>query len=271
VLSTGTAYGTRGARADWPGYDSVFQAMSGWNIEMAGEGNPPLFMHLGTQDVLTAAGSTVATLLQLYHRDRTGRTGATAAALLNTATFTSSETHVDAGGAVAPYPRLDSDQTGLGAGYRIYRAADGWVAVVAPTDPSFASLRAVAGVAPEAGAPALAEAFRTRECAEVLEALSGAGVAAERVRESHWNHVWDDAENRRTGLVVSYPQRDWGEMQQFGAFWDFTDLALRLDRACPAVGEHTVQVLTELGLAVSEVDALARSGVVAGPGLPADP
>ena len=45
--------------------------------------------------------------------------------------------------------------------------------------------------------------------------------------------MWDDEENIRTRAVVSYHQRDWGQMDQFGAYWDFGDLPLSLDRACP--------------------------------------
>ena len=241
VLSTGSAYGTRGARCDEPGYDSVFQAMAGWPVEMAGEGNPPLFLHLGTLDVLTAASSTVATLLQLLHRARTGAAGPTTTALLSSAVFSSSETFLTADGALAPYPRLDAAQTGLGPGYRIHRTADGWVAAVAPGE--------TAGPDKLAG---LVGTFSDRPTEDVLAALDAAGIAAERVAESHWNHVWDDPENVRTRLVVSYPQRDWGEMQQFGAFWDLGELPLQLDRACPAVGEHTQRGVTARGLAVGD-------------------
>ncbi len=87
VFCHGTAYGTAGPRAAWPGYDSVFQAMSGWNVELAGEGNGPLFNHMGNLDTMTGTASAVATLLALYQRERTGRASAAHFALLNTATF----------------------------------------------------------------------------------------------------------------------------------------------------------------------------------------
>lgn len=265
VFSHSTAYGRDGQRADWPGYDSVFQAMSGWNVELAGEGNPPLFNHLGNLDMMNGTLSALATLLALYHRQRTGEANATHAALLSTATLASSETLlvVDTG-AVAPYPRLDGSQVGIGDGYRIHQASDGWIAVVALDDERRAALRAVAGVDTD---DALAEALAGRAAAELVDALDQRRVPAEVVREQRWRTVWDDEEDLRTRLVVSYPQADWGEMRQFGAYWDFGDLELQLDRACPSIGQHSGEILAELGFEADEVARLARSGAVKGPEL----
>ena len=102
--------------------------MAGWNLANAGKGNPPQFNHLGTLDTLTAASSAVATLLALYHRQKTGEATSTYSSLLNTATFTSGETllRLDKGD-LAPNPELDHDQTGLCGFYRIYEVRDGWV------------------------------------------------------------------------------------------------------------------------------------------------
>jgi crotonobetainyl-CoA:carnitine CoA-transferase CaiB-like acyl-CoA transferase len=260
VFSHGSAYGLAGARADWPGYDSVFQSMAGWNLANAGEGNPPQFNHLGTLDTLTAASSAVATLLALYHRQRTGQATSTFSSLLNIATFTSSETLVRLDqNALAPYPLLDREQTGLGPGYRIYELRDGWVAVAAPDEVRRSRLREVANVPTD---DALAPALRERGSREVLDALGAAGVAAEPVRECHWFSVWDDDENLRTGVVASYDQGDWGQMRQFGAYWHFGDLDIRLDRACPALGQHSHEVLGDLGFGAEEIDRLVDAGVV---------
>jgi crotonobetainyl-CoA:carnitine CoA-transferase CaiB-like acyl-CoA transferase len=260
VFSHGSAYGLAGARADWPGYDSVFQSMAGWNLANAGKGNPPQFNHLGTLDTLTAASSAVATLLALYHRRRTGGATSTYSSLLNTATFTSSETllRLDKGD-LAPSPELDHDQTGLGAFYRIYEVRDGWVAVVALDEARRAKLRNVANVDTD---EELAPALHRRASQDVLDALDQAGVPAEPVRECHWFSVWDDEESLRTGLVASYEQQDWGQMQQFGAYWHFGDLELRLDRACPALGQHTREVLGDLGFGAAEIERLTDDGVV---------
>jgi crotonobetainyl-CoA:carnitine CoA-transferase CaiB-like acyl-CoA transferase len=265
IFSHGSSYGLQGPRATWPGYDSVFQAMSGWNIENAGEGNPPLFVHAGTLDQTTALSSTVATLLALYRRTRTHEGSATYTSLLNTATFTNSETLLCRDdNTLAPYPRLDHDQTGLAPCYRIFETSAGWVAVAALTATSQAALRQVAGVTDDA---ALEAALHTRSADELLSALEAAGVPAERVEEYQYFAVWDDSENIRTKVVVSYPQAQWGRMDQFGAFWSFRDLELQLDRACPAIGEHSRDILAECGYSDDAIAGLAAAGIVVGPGL----
>jgi len=43
------------------------------------------------------------------------------------------------------------------------------------------------------------------------------------------------------------------------------NLRLGLRRQAPAVGEHTIEVLTELGLEKAEIDALRRRGIIAMP------
>ena len=52
-----SSYGPTGPRADWPGYDQLFQASCGWERLGAGEGNPPMWHRFGFMDHLCAMSS----------------------------------------------------------------------------------------------------------------------------------------------------------------------------------------------------------------------
>jgi crotonobetainyl-CoA:carnitine CoA-transferase CaiB-like acyl-CoA transferase len=261
-----SSYGPQGPRADWPGYDQLFQAQCGWEWLGAGDGNPPMWHRFGFMDHQCALSSVLATILGLYERKRTGRGQAVAGSLLGAGVLTVSETYLQADGGLAPYATLDGQQTRVEPGYEIIALADGWVAVSARTADQRAALAAVAAVDSPAGAAA---ALGPRTCDRVLADLDAAGVPAELVRENQRLPFFDDAANQAAGLVATYRSADWGRFEQPGALWYFGDLHVRLELAPPALGEHTVEVLSEVGLDRTEIDDLLAAGVAAArPGTP---
>ena len=252
-----SSYGPRGDRADWPGYDQLFQAAAGWEVLGGGEGNHPMWFRFGFMDHLCAMGSVVATLLAVLERDRTGRGQRVTGSLLGGAVLTNSETFLGAGGLAASVPPVNHEQTGLSPGYRLYRLADGWIALCARDETELARACAVAG----ADDPLrLEEALAGRRCGDTLSALDEAGVPCEPVRLDQGDAFLDDPLNRTLGLVASYDNADWGELEQVGAFWDLGNLELALDRAPPALGEHTVEVLREVGLEDAAIDRILAEG-----------
>ncbi len=252
-----SSYGPRGPRADWPGYDQLFQSSCGWEVAGAGEGNRPMWHRLGFMDHLCAMGSLISTLLALYHRDRTGQTQFVAGSLLGGGVLTCSETYLDASGKTVPMPVLDHEQTGTEPGYRILEVADGWIAIAATTDDQRAALRRVADVEVLDDAPA---AFASRTSTDALAALEAAGVPCEAVRLDQRGPFFASADNDAAGLIARYRHVDYGDVEQPGAFWAFGDLDVKLDRAPPGLGQHTIEVLTEAGLDPAVIDALVADG-----------
>jgi crotonobetainyl-CoA:carnitine CoA-transferase CaiB-like acyl-CoA transferase len=251
-----SSYGPVGPRADWPGYDQLFQSSCGWEVAGAGEGNPPMWHRFGFMDHLCALSSLVATLLALHHRDRTGTGQAVAGSLLGAGVLSCSETYVGADGELAPLPVLDHAQKRTAPGYEITEVRDGWIAIAARTDEHQAALCAASG-ADLAGAAA---AFADRTVAEALAVLSEAGVPAEQVRLDQKESFFDDPENQKAGLVARYRHSAFGMMEQPGSSWYFGDLDARLELAPPGLGEHTIDVLTEVGLSPDAIDALLADG-----------
>ena len=251
-----SAYGEHGRKAEWPGYDPVAQAMSGWPAASTAPGTKPMWYRFGMMDHTAALQSMIPTLLALLRREQTGEGSSVSSSLLGAAVATNSETFcvVDSG-KCEPVPAIDDDQTGLSPYYRIYRTGDEqWIAVAA-VGPAAKSRLLAALQCDEAG---LETAIASGTAADTLALLERAEVACELVREDWEQQFFDSASNRDAGLIASYRHAEYGAFEQPGGFWDFGDLALRLERPPPALGEHTEEVLAELGLTAEEIDALHR-------------
>ena len=92
--------------------------------------------------------------------------------------------------------------------------------------------------------------------------LDGAGLAAVEVRRGQKGPFFDDPAHLAAGMVASYTHTEWGRLEQPGALWYFGDQDVKLDRAPPLVGEHSVEVLLEVGLSPAEIDAAIAAGAV---------
>ncbi len=248
-----SSYGPVGERADWPGYDQLFQAAAGWEVLGGGEGNDPMWFRFGFMDHLCAMGSIVATLLAVWHQDRTGAAQQVAGSLLGGAVLTNSETFLRSAGLAASVPPLDHEQMGISPGYRLYELADGWMALAATSDGQLdRACETLGAPSPTALADCLASATVT----DTLSRLREAEVPCEPVSLDQGDAFLDDPRNRDLGLVASYPHFEWGTLEQVGALWNLGDLEVRLDMAPPALGQHTVEVLREVGFDDRSIDAL---------------
>ncbi len=181
-------------------------------------------------------------------------------------------------------PELDARQTGYGPGYRIYEGSDRrWFALVLPDREAWqrlASLPAAAGLpaqyAPLRGGSAGAAAgaaeqvleavFATAPAAEWAGRLRGLGLLAELIepldRDGFRRAILDDPVNRQLGRVVSYQTADWGHFEQIGPLLRCGPAAAGGPRLMlPGVGEHTVEILTELGLPGEDIEALLAAKV----------
>ncbi|SHM65328.1 CaiB/BaiF CoA-transferase family protein [Cryptosporangium aurantiacum] len=284
VYCHASAFGVTGERAALPGNDALMQALTGFERAIAGPGNEPT---AGTWIPIDMTGGWVAAigaLTGLLARATSCRGQHVVTSLLGAGCLLHSGVF-QRDGRVVRGPELDAEQTGYGPGYRLYRGGDGaWFALVVPDPESWARLGELIDGLPTAYAPlrshpdarraetVLTEAFATAPAAEWAARVRSLGAFAEPVapldRDGFRRGVLDDPVNRRLGRAIEYSTHDWGRFEQVGPLLRFGPDAGRGPRLIlPGVGEHTVEVLTELGFAANEIEALLDAKIAAASGL----
>lgn len=242
-----SSYGAVGPRKDWPGYDQLVQAQTGWEYEGAGAGNQPMWHRFGMMDHQGALASLLATLLGLYHRDRGHGGQAVSASILGAGMLTVSETIVGPDGKLTPFDRLDSQQLGVAPGRRLHQCSDGWIAVVAD-DAAIARLDI--------------DSLAARSVTDAIAAVTAAGGTAVEARTAQRDSFFENPANRALGLVATYPHARFGALEMVGAFWHFDGRPALATRPHPEIGADSRAVLTDIGISSTDSAALIAAGVV---------
>lgn len=251
-----SAYGHTGPRADWPGFDQLMQASAGWEVEQGGEGQAPMWLRFGVGDFFAGLSSLYALLLGLYQRNHSGVGQMVSSSLLGATLLSLSEALVLEDGSLTSIEHMDAHQTGVNDAHRLYQCSDAWLVVAALQPDEVLRFNALAGDQPQAHFAGL-----TRQAA--LDLLASAEVPAQAVLEAQMDAFLDSPEHAAAGLHTHYSHAVYGDLQQIGAFWDFGNLPLSLQRPPPALGQHTRHVLQGLGFTDSALEHLAAAGLVA--------
>jgi crotonobetainyl-CoA:carnitine CoA-transferase CaiB-like acyl-CoA transferase len=289
VYCHASAFGTSGPRAKLPGNDALMQAVSGFERAVGGSGNDPIAATWIPIDMCGGWVAAAGILAGLYARAVTGHGQQVVTSLLGAGMLLHSGVFLRDGELVRG-PELDGDQMGFGPGYRIYRGAgDDWLAVVVPDAATWGRLRGlVLATAPDA--PALSEqpvllrggdddaeacraeevlegVFATAPAREWVERLGDAGVPAELItpvdRDDFRRSILDDPVNQQLGRNAVYPTERWGVVEQIGRLERCgPDAVSTTPLILPGVGEHSEEVLAELGFSTEEITALAEAKVV---------
>jgi crotonobetainyl-CoA:carnitine CoA-transferase CaiB-like acyl-CoA transferase len=278
------AYGLEGPLARFGGLDPLFQASAGLEYESGPvrEDNPPMYYRFGMTDTANAMLSVVGCLAALYHQRQTGAGQQLWTSLLDGAQmFASDVLLVD--GETVDHPKLDKDQTGLGACYRLYETGDGWLQLAAVTHEQWVALCRGLGVPDLVDDPRFVDASGRDAHRSELEALLGerlrtktaltwsrllpdAGVPCALPVDTQGGELaFFDADNERLGLVAEYEHEILGTMRQFGTLIDFSETPGMIHGPPPLVGEHTREILEWLGYSSADMDELRSAGVVSWP------
>jgi len=272
-----TGFGQTGPHARRAGYNTIAQGMSGIMALTGMPGHPPTKVGGSVADLAAALWAFGVASAALAHRLRTGQGQHLDVSLL-------ASTLALLPDPVAHY--FDSGQRPPRVGNRnpyltpaeAFRTKDGWVQVVIMNPDQYGRFCRALGDDSLATDPKLAtndsrvanhDEFRARVERALARDTTGAWVArfeAEQVAAGpiyEFDEVFADPQVKHLGLVTEVEQPGYGRarMLAFPVRASATPGAIR--RPAPLLGEHTAEVLGELGLPKSEIDRLAAAGVVA--------
>jgi crotonobetainyl-CoA:carnitine CoA-transferase CaiB-like acyl-CoA transferase len=272
VYCSCTGYGSSGPYLKRPGQDLLLQAMSGMTMLSGDKDSPPVPVGSAIVDQHAAVLAAFGIVAALQARERTGQGTRVESNLLNAALDLQIEPFVYY---MNKGPLWERTSPPIGsrfhpAPYGVYRSADGWIAV---------SLTPAAKMAAALDCPALAEFTGARDAMQKRSEIHQLTSDAVRrfntddlMRRFDENDVWyapvNDYEQVETDpqvlhnemiMTIDHPQA--GPVRVLAHPVRYDGKAPPLRRIPPQQGEHTREILSELGYDNEHIDALLESGV----------
>jgi crotonobetainyl-CoA:carnitine CoA-transferase CaiB-like acyl-CoA transferase len=276
VYASISGFGATGPYASRGGFDLVAQGMSGIMSVTGEAGRAPAKCGVPLTDLAAGLLALQAILAAHIHRLRTGEGQRVDTSLLEAGIALSiweSAQYFSGGGIPKP---MGSAHRMFGP-YQAIRCADGYVTLGAANKRTWERLAQALGRPDLVDRPEYAEAEdrvrNRRRLAEEIEAITATQPRA------HWMQVLEDAgvpcgpildyeevfadpHVRERGMVQEMDHPEGGRVRVVGPAVKLSETPARLRRPSPRLGEHTAEVLREIGYSEAEIQALAASGAV---------
>jgi crotonobetainyl-CoA:carnitine CoA-transferase CaiB-like acyl-CoA transferase len=276
ILNSSTAFGTNEAVRDRVGFDGVGQALSG-AVHMGGLPDQPMKAMVPVVDFGTAMACAMGTVLALYERQRSGLGQEVTASLLRTGLNYAS-------GALIEEALLGLDRQAMlnrSPSYGpsdIFRCHDGWIIAQVIGQAMFARWSRLVGrpeflddprfaddgLRGEHGAllsDCMAQWCSARPRDEALRRLEEARIPSGPVNSLR--QALDDDMVRASHAIewISYPGAA-GPVPLVGSPVSLSRTPPVVSRRPPLAGEHSNEILAELGYGTAEIEQLRQRGVV---------
>jgi len=265
-----TGFGPDGPEAHKAGSDSVLQALTGIAYANRGADGVPRRVPFVLPDTATALYAAQALGAALYARERHGKGCHLRVSLLEAcASFL--------GGSILEAALFPDAKVALTVPSGVFRTSDGWLTLVAVNDASFAAVLRALGLDAWLSDPR----FTTMEARQRNAAAVNDEVARRLATDT--TERWGErlaAHDALFAPVLDYGGlRSWPQALHAGVFLDFPqppygrvplprlpgfsrESSEKNISPAPRIGEHTTEVLLELGLDSSQIAALAAAGTI---------
>jgi formyl-CoA transferase len=276
VYASISGFGQTGPYAARPGYDLIAQAMSGIMSVTGDPDGPPTKSGIPVADLSAGMLCTIGILSACLARAVTGRGQAVDTSLYDAALAMSVWETAELW-ATGKAPRRLGSAHRVNAPYEAFPTRDGYLTIGAnnarlwdrlcavldrpdlPADPRFAAnddrVRNRAALKEE-----LAATLSTRDTAEWVELLLGAGVPAGPIRD--YAQSCADPHTLAREMVVELDHPVEGRVRALGIPVKLSDTQGSIRRIPPGLGQHTDEILRAAGCSDAEIAALRADGTV---------
>ena len=274
VYLTISGFGHTGPYADYRVYDPVIQAVSGFaDAHPNPETGEPQLLQTLLCDKITALTAAQAIGAALHARHETGRGQKVELSMLDAAlAFVWPEAmynHTALAAGVQPVPEF-------GANQKLWRARDGWFAMITPQNEEFALMCRALGVPQlidderflsipqrRVNMPAMRALIEplvaTEAVDELIARLGAAGVPIGKVNHKH--QLFDDPQVKANAILQETDQPALGRLRLPRPAARFSAVGPgAAPAAAPHLGEHTCAILRELGRTDAQIETLLSNG-----------
>lgn len=276
-----TGFGQTGPYREQPGYDYIFQAMSGL-MSLTGQsddlpGGGPAKVGVAICDVITGIYSSFAVAAALFHRQRTGEGQHIDMSLLDVQVAAISHINMNYLVSGAVPKRMGTAHPSI-VPYQVFDGSDGKFVLAVGNDGQFRKLCEIMGrsdlpddplyatnVARVANravlVPLIESILRTLPVQHWVSRLSAVGVPCGPINDLR--QVFNDPQIKARDVLKTIPHPRAGTMPVLSNPARLSVTPPSYDRPPPSLGEHTYDVLsTLLGMPEEEIADLRRAGVV---------
>lgn len=277
IYASVSGFGSTGPYAHKGGFDLVAQGMSGIMSVTGEEGRPPVKCGIPVTDLGAGLFAEQAILAAYIHRLKTGEGQYIDTSLLEAGVALSvweSTQYFSTGG--IPEPMGSAHR--MSAPYQAIRCADGYINLGAANTRTWEKFAHAIGCPELLDRPEYVEdGLRVKNRHQLTQEIEA--VTTQQPR-SHWlavleevgvpcgpisnyAEVFADPHIQARGMVQEMKHPVGGTVQVLGPAAKLSETPVRLARPSPLYGEHTAEVLTEIGWTQAEIQALEKAGVIA--------
>jgi crotonobetainyl-CoA:carnitine CoA-transferase CaiB-like acyl-CoA transferase len=277
VVASINGYGSTGPYVDRPAFDFIAQAMSGLMSTTGAPGGEPMRASPPITDLVAGLYCAYGIVNALHARAKTGRGQRVEAAMVNgmvsMLAYLASEYF-----ARGREPERTGNDHPICAPYGLFRAKDGDIAIAPATKETLDRFMRTIGLSEMLERPEyrtteqrharrddfrapINERLATDTQNNWIERLNAAGVPCGKVLSI--GEVFADPQIKAQEMVVDVDHGGFGSIRMVGFPVKLSDTPCVVRLPAPAYGQHTREVLSELGFSDSELAALEVEKVIA--------